>query len=302
MLFKPARNGKRFCMAGAFFLTVGCADANQPPLETPEWSGTASNKERHVKKIIFTASVLSAACLACAALALFASCGSESGSEDGAANGGDTGGGGEDGGNNPKDGGNENPDGGTASDAGNQADGGNPTDAGLPTDAGNLADAGHPTDAGNPADAGNPVDGGNPADGGSADAGPCNALDNDAVEITDQVVSDPTPSPTGGTIAEGIYHLVAYTHYQGNTHSPSTRKWTLRVSSGLAGEIVQVTDNGAQVRVNGTFAPNGTAMVLHRTCPGVGDDQFIDGYSVTAADTFMLIRSSQKDSLTWQLK
>ena len=160
---------------------------------------------------------------------------------------------------------------------GSSADVGNANAAPTEADAGDAAAprAPDPKDAGvdaAPVDAG--VDGATPTS--------CNTLVNDGTDVGIEMVATNAPAATGGTIADGKYHLTSVVLYSGPGGTagplPATIKSTVLVHGGFV-DIIQST--GTKVdRLTQAISATGTVVTWTQTCPK-GSKATSTGYSAT---------------------
>jgi hypothetical protein len=128
----------------------------------------------------------------------------------------------------------------------------------------------------------------------TATGGPC---------VTELVVTGPTPTPTGGSVAAGTYNLTSVSLYNtpdGSAPVTQMGRRTLVVSGvlGTSFTLDQVETSGARTdRSHGTVAIAGTTATFTPTCPppsDAGNNGGTVGFTSTAT-TITLINSPKGD-------
>lgn len=164
------------------------------------------------------------------------------------------------------------------------------SDAGAGTDSAMVnTDSGGPTDD---------------ATSGQDSGGECNALTNTAsdVQITDDTGAIPTG--TGGTIADGTYHLTEVRAYQGSPLKGIVFKQSAVISGGgKHAEIVANDSDKPEFHESDTLAPSGAAITVTQTCtteqnatPIPYDSFKVEGNALT------LFCSAYKFSVTYSMQ
>jgi hypothetical protein len=75
------------------------------------------------------------------------------------------------------------------------------------------------------------------------------------------------PTPAGGTIADGTYHLTKWEIYPPGSVDAYMRTETWVISGGAL-QAVSHKDSDPDKRSAGTFSPSGSTLTLNVTCPG----------------------------------
>ena len=105
------------------------------------------------------------------------------------------------------------------------------------------------------------------------------------------MVAGNAPTPTGGAIASGTYHLTSAVLYTGpgGTAGPlaATIKSTVQVQGSVA-NLVQDATNKATQRLTQSFQVNGTVATWTPTCPATGKST-TTAYSATPTSLTMYI-------------
>jgi hypothetical protein len=114
-----------------------------------------------------------------------------------------------------------------------------------------------------------------------AGPGVCNDLDNVGEPVLDVHLSDPMPSPTGGTILDGTYVRTASTYYETGDDAGSAhrRRETWDIGGDLARRVYQRDDDSVET---GTFTlvTSGNTVIESSTCPDTSAVTF--GFDATA--------------------
>lgn len=109
----------------------------------------------------------------------------------------------------------------------------------------------------------------------------CTSLVNSASAVSEQQVPQSGPTPAGGTVVTGIYHLTSLTRFTGAggaaTPTGEQRQQTLRiVTTSATGATIEVVERnvgtGEERRFSGLVVLNGSALSLTRTCPSADAD------------------------------
>ena len=97
----------------------------------------------------------------------------------------------------------------------------------------------------------------------------CNAVTNDAVAIGAQMVPAVAPSPTGGAVANGKYHLTDVTLYTGPGGGSGPIALSIQQTLMINGNTVDVIQsaNGKVETATEMFTTSGTTASFTRTCP-----------------------------------
>lgn len=110
----------------------------------------------------------------------------------------------------------------------------------------------------------------------------CNTLAAGGAEVTIVTVKGVAPSPTGGTITPGTYHLTEATFFkEGSKTFPGlSGKFSMRVGEGT---LETVADDGSEEidRTTSTFTVSGTELTAAQTCPAI--ESSVVGYTATAS-------------------
>lgn len=126
------------------------------------------------------------------------------------------------------------------------------------------------------------------------DAAPesCNFIANSAAQIQIRRLMQQPPAPTGGTIVDGTYQLVADDIYMPSMPPDvlGDARGTMQIA-GSAMELVHAQDLGEDTRSSSTFVTNNTAITFSQTCPTVNDLSW-DFYSATADSLTMQYEAS----------
>lgn len=117
----------------------------------------------------------------------------------------------------------------------------------------------------------------------------CNTLTNDATSIAIAQAGVPTPTGTGGTIADGRYFLTDLKGYDGNALGALTLKQVLVTCAGV-GQFV--SDEATQNHKTFTYAPTGTAPNIVTRCSTQVPDVDIPYASYTATPTTLTLYST----------
>ena len=134
----------------------------------------------------------------------------------------------------------------TAADA-SVVEGGSPVDATVGTDSG-------------PADTGGP-------DARGPDAGDCTSIANTGPVVSKTSHPEPPPAMTGGTIADGRYHLTAMDKYNGKSGSNTHQETWVFAGGKLEVVSTQSDKPGVVVRASGAYAAAGTTVTATFACP-----------------------------------
>lgn len=134
----------------------------------------------------------------------------------------------------------------TAADA-SVVEGGSPVDATVGTDSG-------------PADTGGP-------DARVPDAGDCTSIANTGPVVSKTSHPEPPPAMTGGTIADGRYHLTAMDKYNGKSGSNTHQETWVFAGGKLEVVSTQSDKPGVVVRASGAYAAAGTTVTATFACP-----------------------------------
>lgn len=103
----------------------------------------------------------------------------------------------------------------------------------------------------------------------------CTSLANTASIVSEQQVAAAAPTPMGGSVATGIYHLTSLSLFTGtggvSGATGRQRQQTLRVvatsATNATMEVVDREGTGQERRSSGLVVLNGSALSLTRTCP-----------------------------------
>jgi len=125
----------------------------------------------------------------------------------------------------------------------------------------------------------------------------CNTITNDATPITFvEVVAQNAPTPTGGAMANGTYHLTAITLYAGpsgkGTKIPLSVKNTVKVSGNVVDQVFDGTKNGGEVvaeKSTETFSVTGTTVTYTGVCPN--NKSRTGTYSVDGATMTLFLKN-----------
>jgi hypothetical protein len=151
--------------------------------------------------------------------------------------------------------------------------------------------------------------GGTSASGGAPVASECNALSNTAAVVTATVVAQNPPTPIGGVIANGTYHLTQYQMFTGPGGSttsplPATMQYTIVISSSTGASaflqgIATVTVGGTSLteEANVTLSYSGTSYVSTVTCSTVGASGDSGSYTATAQQLVTMSTSSGGETM-----
>lgn len=158
------------------------------------------------------------------------------------------------------------------------------------------ADTGTSSD-GSTADAADPPDAGDA--GVDAPSGACAPLTNDGPVLkTIQMIAAAPPTPTGGTIPQGKFHLQEVTLYTGANGPSGALPITLQGTVMVKGSVIeQVLDGQANEktlneRASMTFVTSGTTLTLSRTCPSVASTKAT--FSATASSMLLFLPNDAK--------
>lgn len=127
-----------------------------------------------------------------------------------------------------------------------------------------VAEGGSPVDASVGTDSGPPDTSG--PDARVPDAGECTSIANTAPVVSKTSHPEPPPAMTGGTIADGRYHLTAMDKYNGKTGS-NTHQETWVFAGGKLEVVSTQSDKPGVVRASGTYAAAGTMVTATLACP-----------------------------------
>lgn len=100
----------------------------------------------------------------------------------------------------------------------------------------------------------------------------CNAIVDDGPVATAQRVAANAPTPTGGAIADGKYHLVDVTLYTGAGGTNGPLAITVTTTFELHGNTVQASASGPNgvARATASFATNANKITWNELCPVPG--------------------------------
>lgn len=140
-----------------------------------------------------------------------------------------------------------------------------------------------------------PTDAGTGSDGGT---GSCSAPAAAGALVAEQFSSDVSPQPTGGTVPDGEYELIADTLYESDagTSGPTgvQRKQTLLIA-GSAVSTTIVDGSGTQaLQYSLTYA--GPTMTVTQTCPA-GANTLYFAYSMLSGTDLRLVRGSSRGTV-----
>ncbi|MFO0563659.1 MAG: hypothetical protein U0269_36880 [Polyangiales bacterium] len=137
------------------------------------------------------------------------------------------------------------------------------------------------TDASAVSDSATTSDSATSADASDPDAASCTNVASGA-EVTSVAMMAASPTPMGGTIADGDYQLVsAAAYYQmGNAPAPRTLAGALRFRSNTVALVL--TERGSTLNTAGTFTTTDTNISLAWACPRMAPAR---GYPYTATPT-----------------
>ncbi|MBK7580490.1 MAG: hypothetical protein IPI67_09825 [Myxococcales bacterium] len=142
------------------------------------------------------------------------------------------------------------------------------------------------------------------ADAGACTAFPdagaaCNSLANGAAFVPVTQVATAVPTGTGGTIAEGLYHLTKIEGYTGNPLGSLTMKQTLEICGGV-GQLVGDEQGPPVYHKSFTFTTSGTGITATTTCSTQSPNVDIVYSSYTATPTSLTLYSTAvKFSVTY---
>jgi hypothetical protein len=100
----------------------------------------------------------------------------------------------------------------------------------------------------------------------TVDSGKCNDVPNGAGVIAEVAGVGTKPTPAGGTIADGTYHLTKHEVFSPATPDGNTRKRTIV----FQGNTVRTHDNDTgqkEAQLAGTYTTSGAAITFTITCP-----------------------------------
>ncbi|MFO0667143.1 MAG: hypothetical protein U0174_24535 [Polyangiaceae bacterium] len=128
----------------------------------------------------------------------------------------------------------------------------------------------------------------------TADAGAaCNTMVNTASVVALSTSTDPLPTGTGGTIADGHYVLTELKAYKGAAFQPGiTFKQTLELCSGI-GQFVSSDSGKPEYHKSFSYAPNGINPNVTQTCSSQSPNVDVPYTSYTATATTLTLFSSQ---------
>jgi hypothetical protein len=100
------------------------------------------------------------------------------------------------------------------------------------------------------------------------DAGPCVTLTDTAPLVTIVDVAENAPSPTGGTIADGTYHLIQLVRYNGPGGTTGSMQGTYSQTHVFAGHIYEgiATVGGVPRPWAATYSVSDTSIAFFKTC------------------------------------
>lgn len=106
----------------------------------------------------------------------------------------------------------------------------------------------------------------------------CNTITNDAEPLSSiAVVASDAPTPKGGTIPSGTFHLASIRLYAGKSGTASSIPITLKSTVEVSGTtVLQVLDgtrpDGSTLaeRSSESFVTNGSEITFTKTCDGTG--------------------------------
>ncbi|MEZ4410020.1 MAG: hypothetical protein R3A52_26630 [Polyangiales bacterium] len=87
--------------------------------------------------------------------------------------------------------------------------------------------------------------------------------------VTQTAGAGPAPAPTGGTIANGTYHLTAVVKHGGGALGTSTRQQTNVFMDGSFQAVVWDSQGGFAM-YQGSYSTTGTTLNVNTACPAVG--------------------------------
>jgi hypothetical protein len=160
---------------------------------------------------------------------------------------------------------------------------GGTSDDGVPAPSTNTSPADPAKEAGQDASSSSPdKDAATPPPDASTDSttkpNACNTLVNDATAITYvEIVASTAPTPTGGAMVDGTYHLTSITLYSPNgkaTKIPVSLKNTVNVHGNVVDQVFDGTKTGPSgktetiaERSTETFTTSGSTVTYTMTCP-----------------------------------
>lgn len=133
-------------------------------------------------------------------------------------------------------------------------------------------------------------------EGGGGGAATCNDLVNDAPEVEIARVAESLPSPAGGRIADGRYHLTAVRIYTGpggeSGPTGSRQKETAVYAESTVQVVVDLFQGDGEQHLTLTVTADGLGPIDYTgVCPGPLNFPF-DGYTFTAPSSLMLYDTS----------
>jgi hypothetical protein len=157
---------------------------------------------------------------------------------------------------------------------------------------GTISDAGT-SDGATAKDAASPSDSGagNDATSGDDAGGTCNALANSASDVPITVDTVAIPTGTGGTIADGTYHITEVRTYQGSPLTALTFNQTIVISgTGMHYELVANDSDKPEFHESATITstPSGT-ISIDETCTTEQNYTPIPYTSFTASGTTLQV-------------
>jgi hypothetical protein len=138
-----------------------------------------------------------------------------------------------------------------------------PVDASAPVDSGPAADVGTTPDSGGPVDSGG---------GADTSMAACNTVMNGAPVVNIDLATGPTPTPTGGTVADGTYYVTKVEIYGAPGDGGTTNNTYQSTNVVKAGTYNAVTKNdlNPQSASTGTFTTSGSKITIEQSCPAAG--------------------------------
>jgi hypothetical protein len=120
--------------------------------------------------------------------------------------------------------------------------------------------------------------------------GACNAVAQLGDVVHPTCTTDPTPTMTGGTIAEGTYVLTTETYFGCSSPLPTSQSVTM-VISGSAFES-RLDCNGCPPTMSGTFTINGNELSMTTICPA-NVSSSVAAFTATESNLWVLFGNHQ---------
>jgi hypothetical protein len=143
------------------------------------------------------------------------------------------------------------------------------------------------------------------SEAGSDASGACTVLADTATAFNNVSVAAAFPSPAGGTITPGTYHLTEVRTYTGPGGATGTTAGTYSQTISFTANLwtTVMTVGGQRLEVVASYSVNGTTFTPTRVCPANGSTLAATGYTATATEmTFLSLDAGNPVTRVYVLK